>query len=84
MCMSVPGRVREHLQLVPVALAAAAGGRIRRMEGPLVLPDALPLRFDLVRFVSRCVHDDPGYKKASRVERPWEARRDLRRVGFLR
>ncbi len=48
-------RVRQHLELVPVVLGRRrARNRVRDVEGPRVLPDALPLRLDLVGLVSRC------------------------------
>ena len=50
------GRVRQHLELVPVVLGRRlARDRVRDAEGALVLPDALPFRFDLVWLVSRCL-----------------------------
>jgi hypothetical protein len=59
-----PGRVREHLEHVALARAVGAGLRVRDVEGPRLLPDALPLRLDCVRVV--LVHIVPRDEKASR------------------
>jgi hypothetical protein len=49
--VQLPGRVREHLEHVEARLVVP-GLRVARVEGLLVLPDGLPLRFDLVCVVS--------------------------------
>ncbi len=46
-----PGGVREHLEHVELPLRLAAGLGVRRVEGPLGLPDLLPLPLDCVRLV---------------------------------
>src|SRR5207245_8253304 len=63
-------RVRQHLELVPVVLGERrARHRIRDVEGPRLLPDALPLRLDFVRLVSRCHRKtSSGTKKPLRGE----------------
>ena len=49
-----------------------ARNRVRDVEGPLVLPDALPLRLDLVGLVSRWCHRKcPLERKNLSEERPW-------------
>src|SRR6185295_13707297 len=60
-----PRRVREHLEDVALRLDRL----VRDVEGPGVLPDALPLRLDRRRVVPvhRLTHFVPGYKKASRA-----------------
>ena len=47
--------------------------RIRDVEGPRVLPDALPFRLDLVRLVSRCHRKRLLERKSLSEERPWGA-----------
>ena len=54
-------------------------GQVRRVKGPLVLPDALPLLFYLLWLVS--IHD---HKKASRLREARGSSRGRCRVGFLR
>ena len=67
-----PRRVREHLQLVPVALVRVlAGSGVRLVEGAFRLPDALPLLLDCLWVVS--LHSRPWIQKSLSCERPWEA-----------
>ena len=78
-----PGGVREHLEHVELPLRLAAGLGVRRVEGPLGLPDLLPLLLDCCSARTRpCL--PPGTKKPLNFERPWEAPRGSRRVRFLR
>ena len=66
------GRVRQHLEHVELPLRLGSGLGVRGIEGPLGLPDRLPFRLDCLRVV--LVHTASGYKKASHLERPGEAR----------
>ena len=72
---AVAGRVRQHLELVPVAVvrAASPGSGFVDVEGLRVLPDALPLRLDRLRVVPVVVHFALQRRKSLSRERPWEA-----------
>ncbi len=59
-----PGRVRPHLEHVALVAPVRLRLRIRDVEGPCVLPDALPLRLDRLRVVP--FHPSSRDKKASR------------------
>ena len=59
-----PGRIRPHLDHVALRAAVVPRLRIRDVECPGVLPDALPLRLDHLRVVP--VHPSSRDKKASR------------------
>jgi hypothetical protein len=59
--VEIPGGVREHLEHVELVAGLRARFGIRDVEGPLVLPDSLPLRFDRLRVV--LLHLPPDTKK---------------------
>ena len=59
-----PGRIRPHLEHVALVVAVGLRLRIRDVERPCVLPDALPLRLDRLRVVP--FHQSSRDKKASR------------------
>ena len=84
MC-SVPDGYGQHLELVPVRLVGGARLGVRHVEGPRVLPDALPLLFDRVCVVS--VHrDEKASPERGRGELPRRRRvclPDLAKQPFI-